>query len=1212
MTTTPFRTSGPQAATAAGEALLTEASFRWPAHIVPSPRLEHAPFAFWLMDAMRARTVVELGSDGGFSYMVWCQAAEQAGALAHCYAVDPFGWASGDEVFAAVQRRNTQYYQAFSELVRAPFDEALPQFTDGFIDLLHIDGLRDAEQLRRDFDAWLPKLSCRGVVLIHGTNARDLHAGAAQVWSELAHSHPSFEFFHGGGLGVLAVGPDVPAGIQALFELSEEASVATRKAYARLGYAVALQCESDDTRTALQRKAQSLDDTQRALTSVDAQARASVAELEALKLALAKAVTHANLVDAELRMQQTRVDKLSEEIEEERESLVNADENLRRARDEVTALRSSTSWRVTAPMRGVMRSVPVSRRAVAKLKFLSAITRNSVRENGLTPTLRKSVVALRRRGLRGLLNASAGGGLLAQFDLDPGRPAADCLALRVLIIAELSIPQCRKYRVTQKQTMIQDLGIDCSVVSWTETEKCRSLLDSHSVVIFYRVPGYPAQLEVIEEAKRRGLPTFWEVDDLIFDAEKYSRNSNLTDLDPEILRGLLNGAILYRKAMLACDSGIASTAGLAEAMREAGVPDVLVIENALDEETVRIASRINALTQHEDDVVRIVYGSGTKTHDADFRVAAGAIKQVLRARPNVRLRIAGELNLPADYAEVEAQIERLPLSNYATYLKRLAECDISIAPLEQTIFNDAKSNIKYLEAAIVRLPSVCSPSSAFRTAIQDGVTGFLPANPGAWERALLALIDDAALRKEVADRAYEHVKQDYDPHTVGREQVAPLVKRFERTFAKTRVLGVNIYFAPRSFGGATIVAEEVARCLNRDAEVDYFMFTTLPTSDVPAYQLRRYESTAAGVFAMGLPNESDPSFGFDNPNSVDAFREALRALRPDIVHLHSIQGIGARIAEVCRAERVPFAVTLHDAWWICGRQFMITGENKYCGQRKIDLDVCSACVEDAGLNTYRQYRLREILMQASLLLAPSEFFRRLYADNGFDAARIVVNKNGIMPPRNPAERESTLGRPLRIGYVGGETPIKGSHLIKTALRSLPHKNYELYVVDNVLNLGRQSILPGDWRVPGKLKIVPAYTQETIDSFFSNLDVLLFPTQWKESFGLSVREALIRDVWVIATDAGGVVEDIVAGENGDIIPLEDDGTELARAIGALLANPARLDGYRNQYTAQIRVFDEQAKELAHLFSRVAAEHVAAPASDAAGSARAQASLAVRPS
>jgi glycosyltransferase involved in cell wall biosynthesis len=108
--------------------------------------------------------------------------------------------------------------------------------------------------------------------------------------------------------------------------------------------------------------------------------------------------------------------------------------------------------------------------------------------------------------------------------------------------------------------------------------------------------------------------------------------------------------------------------------------------------------------------------------------------------------------------------------------------------------------------------------------------------------------------------------------------------------------------------------------------------------------------------------------------------------------------------------------------------------------------------------------------------------------------------------------------------------------------------------------------------------VPAYAQDTMDDFFAGIDVLLFPSQWKESFGLTVREALARDVWVILTDSGGAVEDVVDGENGTIIPITDDEGPLRAAVMQVLANPKRLDGYANRHKGRIATFDTQADEL----------------------------------
>lgn len=70
--------------------------------------------------------------------------------------------------------------------------------------------------------------------------------------------------------------------------------------------------------------------------------------------------------------------------------------------------------------------------------------------------------------------------------------------------------------------------------------------------------------------------------------------------------------------MLACDEGIASTTGLAKAMRNAGLETVHIIENALDKETLVTAEYINKTPRNKDGKIRIIYGSGTKTHNIDF------------------------------------------------------------------------------------------------------------------------------------------------------------------------------------------------------------------------------------------------------------------------------------------------------------------------------------------------------------------------------------------------------------------------------------------------------------------------------------------------------------------------------------------------------------------------------------------------------------------
>ena len=156
-----------------------------------------------------------------------------------------------------------------------------------------------------------------------------------------------------------------------------------------------------------------------------------------------------------------------------------------------------------------------------------------------------------------------------------------------------------------------------------------------------------------------------------------------------------------------------------------------------------------------------------------------------------------------------------------------------------------------------------------------------------------------------------------------------------------------------------------------------------------------------------------------------------------------------------------------------------------------------------------------------------------------------------------------------------------------AFRKHRFPNAELVVVDNMLNVGARSFFDSDFDGVERFRIEPAYSQDTIDHFFSEIDVLLFPTQWKESFGLTVREAVLRDVWVIATDAGGVSEDIIDGENGTVIPFDSGVEELSRAIAEVCERYQAMDdgAVIELPKSHIRTFAEQKDELAGLYQEI---------------------------
>lgn len=794
-------------------------------------------------------------------------------------------------------------------------------------------------------------------------------------------------------------------------------------------------------------------------------------------------------------------------------------------------------------------------------------------------------------------------------------PASARLARRVLIVAELSIPQCAKYRVWQRQEQIEALGVGCTVVDWRLPIEARSALQVHTDLILYRVPAERSNLALLVEARRLGVPSFWEVDDLVFDVALYGENANLRALAPKWRASLLQGAALYRQAMVAADRTIGSTALLARLMAEASGKPALVVRNALDGETLGAAAVARAnLVPRGDGTIVIAYGSGTKTHDADFAVAAPAIKRLMREDARLRLRLMGELALDPGFDGFADRIERVPFTGFKAYLALLAAADIAIAPLERTVFNDAKSNIKLIEASAVGVPSVCSPAAEFAGAVTDGVDGFLAADEAAWVAALRRLAADPALRRAMGARAMARVLAEYDPARIAARETAPLLAGAATLRRRPlRVLVVNVFFAPRSFGGATIVAEEMTQHLAARDDTEVFVFTTSARDGSVPHELVRYRACGAEVIAARMPFHADHIIAFDDPAMGERFDDVLRAVTPDVVHFHAMQNLGAALTRTCQLRAVPYVVTLHDAWWLCERQFMVRADNVYCHQTAIDLKVCERCIPGARHLGPRMDILLQSLHAAALLLSPSASHAALYLANGFPPARMRVNRNGVRrpAPAHPASSRPASSRPaslrgtgatgpLRFGFVGGNARLKGAAVIHAAFRSIARRDWTLVIVDNTRDLGFSSVAAEEWRLPGQVEIVPPYDADGLDAFFAGLDVLLFPSQWKESYGLTVREALLRDVWVIATDSGGAAEEIVEGVNGTVVPLGNDPAPLAAAIEATLDRAASIRTHVNPFKDVIATLEEQAREL-HAFLAEAARvsQVSGPAEQSSG-------------
>ncbi len=732
---------------------------------------------------------------------------------------------------------------------------------------------------------------------------------------------------------------------------------------------------------------------------------------------------------------------------------------------------------------------------------------------------------------------------------------------RVLMVVDPYLPQCVRYRVEQKLEQFDVAGIEASYIAWGDVTKEFNRFAFVDVVLFYRVPALPDVVRAMEYVKAIGKIVVYEIDDLVFDSEHYPDSlqsyGGMVSRDQYI--GLLRGCVLFREAMRLSDYALASTIPLSERMAShVSTGLAFVHRNGLDSHNEPL------LNTHKADASRnlisIFYGSGTKAHNSDFDdLVAPALARILDEFPNVQLHVVGHLTLPQELKQRAKQIYAVPLiSDLNAYMNFLASADVNIAVLHSTSANDCKSELKWFEASVFGIPSVVSATRNYLDVVRDGEDALIARTPEEWYLQLRRLITDRELRVHLGQQAKIETAKRYSVAALG-ENLADVFSRIVTHYNNTavseapgrkKIVIVNVFFPPQTIGGATrVVTDNVEALVERyKDQFDIEIFTSDHDNPEP-YQIYQYSTMGARVTKVSTPLKEGMDWDYNDPRMQEIFSDYLDYVKPDLVHFHCIQRLTASIVTATQERRIPYIVTVHDAWWISDYQFLVDDEGNACDIHQNDPFIVAKQSKDVARTLKRQTYLRGCLSKAHYVLAVSETFGRIYEANGFRNVR--VNRNGIKQRNWLPRIASTSGR-VRLGHIGGMSKHKGFHLFKSALSRGDFRHLEALIVDLSKPYGhKQREVWGE----APVTIVGRYPQEKIEELYAGMDVLAAPSIWPESFGLVTREAVAAGVWVIASDIGALGEDIAADENGYVISVDDD-KALFNILEKINGNPKR--------------------------------------------------------
>ena len=416
-----------------------------------------------------------------------------------------------------------------------------------------------------------------------------------------------------------------------------------------------------------------------------------------------------------------------------------------------------------------------------------------------------------------------------------------------------------------------------------------------------------------------------------------------------------------------------------------------------------------------------------------------------------------------------------------------------------------------------------------------------------------------------------------------------------------RILLVSNGYPPTAYGGVEIYTHGLATALAaEDHEVSVFCRES--DHQLPDYEV--IDGEQHGITILRVVNDFKSIRNFEQTyrdERIEAlFDGVLDRVKPDLVHFNHLIALSVGLPAVATRHNMPHLTTLHDFWYLCQRVHLQDWRARRCPGPHQGGD-CYRCVVTSTLwiklrrrllrwgrnvlGSRDRRRIRDwgwlpsstsvigltarpqdfhlrwerfsgALRLSRQVLAPSEFVRRIFYQNGFRDLAIEVLPLGIRIPPS-AGLSPEFPERITFGFIGTLAPAKGAHILIKAFRRVQSAHVRLAIY------GRQDADPAYTRLLTKLAkgderitFKGPFPIQDRDEVYRRLDALVIPSIAQETFSMVAHEGLVSGTPIIASRAGALAETVTEGVNGFLVP-PGDADRLASCIAALAAEPNRL-------------------------------------------------------
>ncbi len=335
------------------------------------------------------------------------------------------------------------------------------------------------------------------------------------------------------------------------------------------------------------------------------------------------------------------------------------------------------------------------------------------------------------------------------------------------------------------------------------------------------------------------------------------------------------------------------------------------------------------------------------------------------------------------------------------------------------------------------------------------------------------------------------------------------------------------------------------------------------------YELTRKKKGGQEIFCLNNTFSLCDSFEMTYKNGIiaEAFARVLDDSKPDIVHIQHLLYLSAEIIKEIVKRGIPVVFTLHDYWLACPQgQFLKSNEKPCHGEDAIECVKCVAYQLGIRKNSFKLYYflrryipeylvqcakrcylvfssfsirkkgaslisgrasyMRKIFSGIDMFIAPSKFFKQAFAGFGIPEEKIIFLPHGFNLD-NLKQPRKTFSKKLRFGFIGNLMPAKGAHILIQAFNEIRDNAAELKIYGKAISyksiIGNYSARIKKMVVNKNTRFTGEFDNRDIENIFSEIDVLVVPSIWRENSPLIIQEAFIANTPVIASDIGGIPE-----------------------------------------------------------------------------------------